>query len=112
MNLGELETATRLKLPIVVVVVNDGAYHAEVHGLDEIGQPTDTAYHAEVDFAAVATALGARGATVRRLADFEDRLAGWLAAPEGPLVLDCKVPCPIGYWDDQAWLEDIWHEPR
>jgi thiamine pyrophosphate-dependent acetolactate synthase large subunit-like protein len=112
MSLGELETTTRLKLPIVVVVVNDGAYHAEVHGLDDIGQPTDTAYHADVDFAAVARALGAQGATVRRLADLEEHLASWLGDPEGPLVLDCKVPCPIRYWDDQEWLEDIWHEPR
>jgi thiamine pyrophosphate-dependent acetolactate synthase large subunit-like protein len=112
MSLGELETVTRLKLPIVVVVVNDGAYHAEVHGLAEIGQPTDTAYHRDVDFAAVATALGGQGATVRRLADFEEHLAGWLDDPQGPLVLDCKVPCPIRYWDDQEWLEDIWHEPR
>lgn len=112
MSLGELETAIRLKLRMVVVVINDDGYHAEVHGLNDIGQPTDTAYHRDVDFAAVARALGGQGVTVRRPADLEQGLTAWLAEPDGPLVLDCKVPCPLGYWDDQEWLEDFWHEPR
>jgi len=111
MSLGELETAIRLKLSILVVVINDGAYHAEVQELEEIGQPTGTAFQADVDFAAVANALGARGGTVRRVGELEEQLAGWLADPQGPLVLDCKVPCPIRYWDDQRWIEDVWHEP-
>lgn len=112
MSLGELETATRLWLPILIVVLNDDAYHAEVQGLRELGQPTDTAYHGEVDFGAVARSLGARGATVRTVAELEEKLSPWLAAPEGPLVLDCKIPCPVEYWADQEWLEDFWSEPR
>lgn len=112
MSLGELETATRLGLRIVVIVINDDGYHAEVHGLNDIGQPTDTAYHGDVDFAAIARALGGRGVTVRTVADLEQGLSTWLTGGDGPLVLDCKVPCPLGYWDDQEWLEDFWHEPR
>jgi thiamine pyrophosphate-dependent acetolactate synthase large subunit-like protein len=112
MSLGELETATRLQLPILVVVLNDNAYHAEVQGLRELGQPTDTAYHGEVDFGAVARSLGASGATVRTVAELEECLSPWLAAPDGPLVLDCKIPCPVEYWADQEWLEDFWSEPR
>lgn len=112
MSLGELETATRLGVPIVVVVINDGAYHAEVHGLNEINQPTDTAYHADVDFAAVITALGGRGATIRDQESLERELSDWLKTKATPLLLDCKVPCPLDYWADQEWLEDLWHEPR
>jgi thiamine pyrophosphate-dependent acetolactate synthase large subunit-like protein len=112
MSLGELETATRLWLPIAVVVLNDNAYHAEVQGLKEIGQPTDTAYHGEVDFGALARALGAQGTTVHSARDLEESLSAWLTAPDGPLVLDCKVPCPLEYWADQEWLEDFWSEPR
>lgn len=112
MSLGELETVARLGLRIAVVVINDGAYHAEVQELDDIGQPTDTAYHGDVDFAAVARALGAEAATVRSVGDLETALAGWLPDAAGPLLLDCKVPCPLDYWSDQRWLEDFWHEPR
>lgn len=114
MSLGELETATRLKLPIVILVINDDAYHAEVQGLNDIGQPTDTAYFGDVDFGAVARALGGQGVTIRRVAELEEHLSKWLADPKGPLVLDCKVPCPIDYWGDseQKWLEDFWSEPR
>jgi thiamine pyrophosphate-dependent acetolactate synthase large subunit-like protein len=111
MSLGELETAIRLSLPIVVAVINDGAYHAEVQGLREINQPTDTAYHRDVDFAAVARALGGQGATIRNVAELEESLSAWLEAPQRPLVLDCKAPVPIEYWSDQAWLEDCWSEP-
>jgi len=114
MSMGELETATRLKLPIVIVVLNDDAYHAEVQGLNDIGQPTDAAYFGDVDFGAVARALGGQGATIRSVEDLEKSLSGWLADPRGPIVLDCKIPCPIDYWGDseQKWLEDFWHEPR
>lgn len=112
MSLGELDTATRLGLPIVITVLNDGAFHAEVQGLNEIGQPTDTAYYRDVDFGAVARALGAQGATIRNVTELEQALSAWLQAREGPLVLDCKVPCPIEYWADQEWLEDFWSEPR
>lgn len=111
MSLGELDTAIRLWLPILIVVLNDGAYHAEVQGLRELGQPTDTAYHREVDFGAVARSLGASGATVRTVDELEKNLSPWLAAPEGPLVLDCKIPCPVEYWADQEWLEDFWSQP-
>jgi thiamine pyrophosphate-dependent acetolactate synthase large subunit-like protein len=111
MSLGELETAIRLWLPILVVVLNDGAYHAEVQGLRELGQPTDSAYHREIDFGAVARSLGASGAIVRTVEDLEKNLSPWLAAPGGPLVLDCKIPCPVEYWADQEWLEDFWSQP-
>jgi thiamine pyrophosphate-dependent acetolactate synthase large subunit-like protein len=111
MSLGELETATRLSLPIVVAVINDGAYHAEVQGLRDIDQPTDTAYHRDVDFGAVARALGGQGATIRNVGELEESLSAWLEDPRGPLVLDCKAPVPIEYWADQEWLEDFWSEP-
>jgi hypothetical protein len=46
------------------------------------------------------------------VAELEECLSPWLAAPDGPLVLDCKIPCPVEYWADQEWLEDFWSEPR
>ena len=47
----------------------------------------------QVDFAALASAVGAEGVVVERLADL-DRLASWAATPadERPfLLLDCRI---------------------
>src|ERR687892_2589189 len=42
MAAGELETAARLRLPLLAVVYNDPAYGAEVHHFGPDGQPLDT----------------------------------------------------------------------
>jgi hypothetical protein len=47
----------------------------------------------QVDFAGLATAVGAEGVVVRQLADL-DRLAAWAAEPADErrfLLLDCRV---------------------
>jgi len=90
MCLGDLETAVRYDLPLLAVVYNDAAYGAEVHLLENLGWPTGHAFFGETDFAAVARSLGGAGCTVRALGDL-DQLAGWLAAPSGLMVADCKV---------------------
>lgn len=90
MSLGELDAAVHHELPLLVVVVNDAAYGAEVHHFESLGLPTDLARFRDRDLASVASAMGARGATVCTLGDLE-HLKGWLSAPSGPMVLDCKV---------------------
>ena len=90
MSLMELDTAVRLGLPLLVSVVNDAGYGAEVHDFEPLGVDVGLARFPDVDFAAVAHGLGAQGATVRRLEDLEP-VAEWAAAPCGPLLLDCKV---------------------
>ncbi|MBV8087508.1 MAG: thiamine pyrophosphate-binding protein [Chloroflexi bacterium] len=90
MSLGDLETAVRLGIPLLLVVANDAAYGAEIRLLESIGQPPDHAFFDDVDFAAVGRGLGTDGLTVRRLADF-DGLTGWLERPDRPMVVDCKM---------------------
>src|SRR3712207_8992827 len=65
MALGELETAARYKLPMVVVIYNDAAYGAEVHHFGPMGHPVELARFPDTDFAALARAAGAEGITVR-----------------------------------------------
>ena len=43
MSLGELETFVRYKIPALVIVINDAAYGAEVHLLQNVGLPSDRA---------------------------------------------------------------------
>jgi thiamine pyrophosphate-dependent acetolactate synthase large subunit-like protein len=98
MSLGELDTAVRLGLPLLVVVVNDAGYGAEVHDFEPLGVDVGLARLPDVDFAAVARALGAEAATVQMRGDLR-AIESWLARPEKPLVLDCKAdPTIRGDW--------------
>jgi thiamine pyrophosphate-dependent acetolactate synthase large subunit-like protein len=90
MSLGELDASVHLGMPLLIVVMNDAGYGAEVHHFRSLGLPTDLARFRETDFAAVARAMGAEGIEVRSTGDL-DRIKGWVGAPEGVMVLDCKV---------------------
>ncbi len=69
MALGEIETAARYKLPLVIIVYKDAAYGAEVHHFGPMDRPVDLAQFPDTDFAALARAAGAEGATVRKEED-------------------------------------------
>ena len=91
MALGELDSLAGQGLDVLVAIFNDAGYGAEVHHFGPMGRPTGMVEHGERDFAAVAAALGARSAVVRSAGDLAGPVQEWLAAPGGPLVLDCKV---------------------
>ena len=101
MALGELETAARLRLPMVVVVYNDAAYGAEVHHFGPMGRPVDLATFPDTDFAALARAAGAEGITVRSVDDLAP-VEEWLGRREGPLLIDAKVNPKVR----AEWLEE------
>jgi thiamine pyrophosphate-dependent acetolactate synthase large subunit-like protein len=90
MALGELDSAAAARVPLLVVVVDDGAYGAEVHHFGPMGEPTRLVEFGGRDFAGVARALGIRAHTVRALEDL-DTIRPWLTDPDGPLVLDAKA---------------------
>ena len=101
MSLGELETAARYRLPIVVVVYNDAAYGAEVHHFGPMGHSVECARFPETDFAALAEAAGARGVRVRSPDDLAP-VKEWLGRRDGPLVIDAKVNPDVR----AEWLEE------
>ena len=94
MSLGELETVLREGRPHLVVVYNDSAYGAEIHVARHHGLPVDIVQFPDSDFAAIATAMGGRGAVVRSIDDLAV-LDDWLRAPEGLLLLDAKIDSDI-----------------
>jgi len=94
MTMGELETAVREDLPLVVVLMNDCAYGAELHFLRLRQLPVAKSVFPDVDFAPIAAALGYDAHTVRTLAELE-ALAETLARPEGPIFLDCKINADV-----------------
>ncbi|WP_159704329.1 thiamine pyrophosphate-binding protein [Arthrobacter sp. 18067] len=108
MGISELETAARLKLPLVCIVYNDAAYGAEVHHFASEHTEADlsSVVFPDTDIAAIARGFGAEGVTVRNVADLE-AIRPWIAAYEAgtqdrPLVIDAKIASDGGSW----WLAE------
>jgi thiamine pyrophosphate-dependent acetolactate synthase large subunit-like protein len=103
MALGELETAARLRLPLLILVYNDAAYGAEVHHFHPEGAAADLVRFPDTDFAALGRAVGAEGLTVRRPDDL-GAVEAWLARQDRPLVVDAKVnPDICAEWLEEAF---------
>jgi acetolactate synthase-1/2/3 large subunit len=90
MGLSDLETLVRTAESALVVIYDDAAYGFEVHVHGELVE--DSGVFSDTDFAGIARALGAAGATtVRGVADLA-ALRDWCAnGCRGTFVLDCKV---------------------
>jgi thiamine pyrophosphate-dependent acetolactate synthase large subunit-like protein len=102
MSLGELDTAIRYSLPLLVVVYDDGAFGAEMHFLRMLGIPDAESLFETPPLAEVARGMGADAFTIHTLADLDpiaERLATGL---ERPLLLHCTVGRNIR----APWLED------
>jgi acetolactate synthase-1/2/3 large subunit len=92
-HIGDLETALRLGLPTVTVVLNNGclAYedHIQRYLYDESLVPEVNEFQ-NVDYGAVAQAFGAYGARVESAAEFEDAMRE--AILDGrPALIDVRI---------------------
>jgi thiamine pyrophosphate-dependent acetolactate synthase large subunit-like protein len=89
--LGDLETAVRYDLGVVVVIYNDASYGIIRHRQHlEYGRETGASYESP-DFATVAEGLGARGVTVRSLDDLAPVERHLAEESEVPLVVDART---------------------
>jgi len=94
MTMSELETTIREDLPLVIVLMNDCAYGAELHFLRLRQQPVGKSVFPDVDFAPIAAAFGFDAHTLRTMDDLQ-RIAPKLRNPEGPIFLDCKINADV-----------------
>jgi len=100
MSMADMETAVQLGLRLCILVYNDASYAAEVHYFGRQGFSTDSVKFPDTDFVAIAKGYGARGATVRTLADLEP-VKAWVAeGSPGVFVIDGKI---------NPALEADWH---
>lgn len=91
MVLGDLDTAVRDRLPMLVLVCNDSALGAELHYLIEAGYDGTDARHVNPSFAALAEGLGIRHtATVTRLSDLP-AIAEQARDLDGPMLVDLRT---------------------
>jgi thiamine pyrophosphate-dependent acetolactate synthase large subunit-like protein len=70
MHIQELETLKRHGLRMLICVLNDGAYGAEVHKLRQDGLDDSVAIFGRPDFGAISRGFGLRGATIKDLSQF------------------------------------------
>lgn len=73
MTIQDLETIARQDIKLLICVINDGGYGAEIHRLRPKGLNAGHTIFGRPHFAAMARAVGLRGETVNSLGDF-DRL--------------------------------------
>ncbi len=100
MNMNELATASRQKLPIIEVIINN-------HVLGMVRQ-WQTLFYKEhyaatilddfTDFVKVSEAMGAKARRVTNREEFEAAFAEALANEGRPFVIDCIIDC-----DDKVW---------
>ena len=99
MNMNEIATAVRQKLPLIEVIVNN-------HVLGMVRQWQDLFYEKRysatvlddgVDYVKLAEAMGATGYRATTRETFNEALKAALAA-KTPVVIDCVIGC-----DDKVW---------
>ncbi|MEJ5920229.1 thiamine pyrophosphate-binding protein [Corynebacterium sp. H78] len=97
MALSDLESAIRAMRGRngtpggAIVVMNDAAYGAELHQYAAAGLDTESMVIDDIDFAALGSSLGARGITIRTMADFDLVATALHDNPADVLVLDVKI---------------------
>ena len=93
MTLCELSTAFNLKLPIKILLINNGYlgmvrqwqdmfYENRLSGVDLVGNP---------DFVRLASAYGCKGFRLKRSADVKKVLTAALEYNDGPCIIDAEV---------------------
>ena len=99
MNMNEIATAVRQKLPMIEIIVNN-------HVLGMVRQWQDLFYEKRysatvlddgVDYVKLAEAMGATGYRAQNREEFNEALQKALAS-ETPVVIDCIINC-----DDKVW---------
>jgi thiamine pyrophosphate-dependent acetolactate synthase large subunit-like protein len=103
MGASELETAVRLGLSnLLIVVYDDEAYGAEVHHFGPHGAPLGNVQFPPADLAAIARGYGYAAATVRAPGDLAP-VRSWLAGPrDQPMLVHALVTKGKPSW----WLEE------
>ena len=90
MLLGDLATAVRYRLPLVVVVYDNGSYQFIEYEEEAEGNPVFGTKLTNPDFVALARSFGADGVTVSHSEEVAGALEAALASPV-PFVIDARV---------------------
>jgi acetolactate synthase I/II/III large subunit len=102
MNSQEIETAMRLKIPMVILIWDDNAYGLISWKMDlEIGHNVDT-HFGNPDFVAYAESFGAKGYRITSAAELLPTLTMALADDTVSVIA-----CPVDYSANSALIESL-----
>jgi acetolactate synthase I/II/III large subunit len=90
MYVGELHTASRYGLDLLVVVMNDDGLGAEYHKLGSMGMDPASALMHNPDLAGVSCALGVPAVTVTHVSQLEDAVQRYRDEP-GPFLINAVI---------------------
>ena len=90
MHIQELETMARHELPILTIVLNDGAYGSEVHKLRSDGVTLAGSVFGRPDFAAIGDGFGVQGHQFSALDDLPAKMAEFLTSKK-PQIWDITI---------------------
>ncbi len=99
MNMNEIMTAARQKLPIIQVVINNSVL-GMVHQWQQLfygGRYSNTVFSDGADFVKIAEGMGAEGMRVTTREEFAEAFAEALQK-DGPVLIDCMIGS-----DDNVW---------
>jgi acetolactate synthase-1/2/3 large subunit len=91
MNGQEITVAAELGLPVIYVVLNDGALGMVKHGQRLAGAEPIGFELPKVDFAMMAAAMGIPGHVIRSSQDLDALDFGALLSRRGPTLLDVRI---------------------
>jgi acetolactate synthase I/II/III large subunit len=104
MNIQELDTAARHRLPIIMIIMNDGALTAEVTKLKALGYNQDLAVYPSPDFCAIAGGFGWKAMTLKRGGEIA-HIVACHAWHDRPLLIDAQIARDITF--DAVSLKDL-----
>jgi acetolactate synthase-1/2/3 large subunit len=90
MGLAELETAARLRLPIVIVVLCDRSLYLIRMHQERKGFEAGSVDFGPIDFAGIAPGFGARGFRATTWAEFDDAVTAGLRG-DRPTVIEAPI---------------------
>ena len=106
MNAQELETAVRLNVPVVVLILNDNAFGFIKWKQRNMGFPDFGLDYGNPDFARFAEAHGAAGITVRKGDDLAKVLRDAFGLRKA-VVIECPVDYSVNYEAFSKEIEDF-----
>ena len=97
MNLNELATAVTERLPLVILIMNNGVLGMvrQWQKMFYKGRYSETSIGRQTDFVLLAEAFGAKGLRISEKSEIRDVLREALAT-DGPCVVDCVTDCDNG----------------
>ena len=99
MNMNEIMTAVRQRLPLIQIVVNNSVL-GMVHQWQQLfyeGRYSSTVFGDGVDFVKIAEGMGATGIRVATREEFAEAFAEALKM-ETPVVIDCMIGSNDNVW--------------